>query len=103
MDDGSGDVSVEEFCALISKLGISASMADAAGLFRRFGYDSVMPFQRWAAQLINQPSRQLADECAGGRCCAEARGLAGSPSAPHAAHLAQLLNSALPQSGRPTY
>ena len=65
VDDGSGDVGVEEFCSLVAKLGIPASMAEAQGLFRRFGYDAVMPFQRWAAQLVNQPGRQLAEDMAG--------------------------------------
>ncbi len=57
---------MEEFCKLISKLGVTANMAEAQGLFRRFGYESVMPFNKWANILINQPSRQLADETAGG-------------------------------------
>ncbi len=67
VDDGSGDVSVEEFCKLISKLGVTANMAEAQGLFRRFGYESVMPFNKWASTLVNQPSRQLQDDMAGGR------------------------------------
>jgi hypothetical protein len=68
VDDGSGEIGLEQFCSLASQLGLPASMAEAQGMFRRFGCDSVLPFQRWAAQLVSQPSsRQLADECAGGR------------------------------------
>jgi microtubule-associated protein-like 6 len=68
VDDGSGDVDPEEFCGVCAKLGVQVTLAEAAALFRRAGYDTAMPYQKWAHNLITQPSRQLAQESAG-RCC----------------------------------
>ena len=70
VDDGSGDVDAEEFCGVCAKLGVQVAPAEAAALFRRAGCDKAMPYQKWAHNLIMQPSRQLAQESAGkGRTC----------------------------------
>jgi hypothetical protein len=65
VDDGSGDVDPEEFVGVCAKLGVQVTLAEAAELFKRAGYDRVMPYQKWAQNLITQPSRQLAQESAG--------------------------------------
>lgn len=65
VDDGSGDVDAGEFCGVCAKLGVQVSLAEAAALFKRAGYDKAMPYQKWAHNLITQPSRQLAQESAG--------------------------------------
>uniref|UniRef100_A0A383VWQ6 EML-like second beta-propeller domain-containing protein n=1 Tax=Tetradesmus obliquus TaxID=3088 RepID=A0A383VWQ6_TETOB len=64
VDDGSGDVDAGEFCGVCAKLGVQVSLAEAAALFKRAGYDKAMPYQKWAHNLITQPSRQLAQESA---------------------------------------
>eukprot|EP00879_Flechtneria_rotunda_P027973 GHRR01030042.1.p1 GENE.GHRR01030042.1~~GHRR01030042.1.p1 ORF type:complete len:406 (+),score=141.79 GHRR01030042.1:199-1416(+) len=65
VDDGSGDVEIDEFMGVCAQLGVSVSQAEAAALFRRAGYDKVMPYQKWAHAFINQPLRQMASESAG--------------------------------------
>ncbi len=62
IDDGSGDVSHEEFVQVCARLGVSVSMPEAAALFKRFGYDALMPYAKWSAVLLTQPSRQIAEE-----------------------------------------
>mmetsp|Transcript_34365 Transcript_34365/g.76299 ORF Transcript_34365/g.76299 Transcript_34365/m.76299 type:complete len:1172 (-) Transcript_34365:306-3821(-) len=62
VDDGSGDVSLEEFCAVCAQLGVSVSIPEAQGLFRRNGYEAVMPYQRFAHALLTQPARQMAED-----------------------------------------
>jgi hypothetical protein len=44
---------------------VKVTLPEAAALFRRAGYDKAMPYQKWAHNLITQPSRQLAQESAG--------------------------------------
>ena len=36
--------------------------AEAQALFRRHGYESVMPYERFAYTLLSQPSRQMAED-----------------------------------------
>lgn len=66
MDDGSGDVSLDEFCAVCAQVGVNVSLAEAQALFRRFGFDTVMPYQKFAHTLLTQPARQLAEDMPGG-------------------------------------
>jgi len=47
------------------KLGVAVSPSEAAAMFRRAGYDTAMPHQKWAHALINQPNRKMAQESAG--------------------------------------
>ncbi|GFR42918.1 hypothetical protein Agub_g3918, partial [Astrephomene gubernaculifera] len=62
VDDGSGDVSWDEFCAICGQLGVSCGLSEAQRLFERFGYKERLPYARFAAVLLTQPSRQLAEE-----------------------------------------
>jgi len=48
------------------------SPAEAQALFRRFGYESVMPAEQFVHTLITQPSRQLAQEMPGVCACVSA-------------------------------
>ncbi|GIL71076.1 hypothetical protein Vretimale_17844 [Volvox reticuliferus] len=64
VDDGSGDVSWEEFCSISSQLGVECSVAEAQRLFERFGFKDRLPYTRFANILLTQPSRQLAEEMA---------------------------------------
>jgi NADPH:quinone reductase-like Zn-dependent oxidoreductase len=49
----------------MSQVGVTVSSAEGAALFRRFGYDAVMPYERFAHTLITQPARQLAEDMPG--------------------------------------
>lgn len=42
------------------------SPPEAQALFRRFGFESVMPYEKFAHTLITQPARQLAEDMPGG-------------------------------------
>lgn len=46
---------------MCGRVGVTINKAQAKALFRRFGYDDVMPYERWAHLLITQPSRQLGE------------------------------------------
>ncbi len=93
MDDGSGDVSWEEFVAMCQMLGVPCSVAEAARLFQRFGYKDRLPYNRFATVLLTQPSRQLAEEMPGGlRRAGEGAGATG---------LLQLRRRASPDEPRP--
>ena len=59
VDDGSGDVSIEEFSAVCNEIGVVVSPKEAQGLFNRYGYDNVMPYERFAHYLLTQPARQV--------------------------------------------
>ena len=65
VDDGSGDVSIDEFIAVCDQVGVPMSPLEAQALFRRYGYESVMPYERFAYTLLTQPSRQLAEDMPG--------------------------------------
>lgn len=66
VDDGSGDVSAPEFCAVAAQLGVSMSEAQALALFKRFGFPAgVMPFAKWADVFVGQPNRQMGQDMAG--------------------------------------
>ncbi|GAX82495.1 hypothetical protein CEUSTIGMA_g9922.t1 [Chlamydomonas eustigma] len=62
VDDGSGDVSIEEFISVCEQVGVVVSAAEAQALFRRHGYEGVMPYERFAYTLLTQPARQLAED-----------------------------------------
>lgn len=62
VDDGSGDVSWEEFCQMCALLGVECSIPEAQKLFERFGFKDRLPYNRFAHVLLTQPSRQLAEE-----------------------------------------
>jgi hypothetical protein len=62
VDDGSGDVSVEEFSAVCEHIGVTVSPMESQALFQRYGYDTVMPYERFAHYLLTQPARQLAED-----------------------------------------
>lgn len=50
---------------MCAKLGVKASPAEAAALFKRAGYGESMPYQKWAHNLVTQQNRQLAQDSAG--------------------------------------
>ncbi|KAJ9506292.1 hypothetical protein QJQ45_013870, partial [Haematococcus lacustris] len=62
VDDGSGDVSQPEFSSVCAQVGVTVSDAEARALFRRFGYDTALPYERFAHMLLTQPARQLAED-----------------------------------------
>ena len=62
VDDGSGDVSIEEFSAVCERIGVLISPKESHALFNRYGYDTVMPYERFAHYLLTQPARQLAED-----------------------------------------
>ncbi|KAG2422675.1 hypothetical protein HXX76_015839 [Chlamydomonas incerta] len=62
VDDGSGDVSWEEFCQMCALLGVECAIPEAQKLFERFGFKDRLPYNRFAHVLLTQPSRQLAEE-----------------------------------------
>jgi hypothetical protein len=51
------------------QVGVSVSQAEAAALFRRFGFDVTMPYERFAHILLTQPARQLAEDMPGVCVC----------------------------------
>ena len=51
---------------MCERIGVRVSVVEAQGLFRRFGYDTIMPYQKFAHALLTQPSRALACDVAGG-------------------------------------
>lgn len=50
---------------MCEQVGVAISPIEAQGLFRRYGYESVMPYERFAYTLLTQPSRQLAEDMPG--------------------------------------
>lgn len=64
MDAGVDTDDIPDIC-LCLQIGVSVSPAEAQALFRRFGYDTVMPFEPFAHTLIMQPARQLAQDMPG--------------------------------------
>ena len=50
---------------MCERIGVRVSVVEAQGLFRRFGYDTIMPYQKFAHALLTQPSRALACDGAG--------------------------------------
>ncbi len=42
------------------------SPAESQALFRRFGFENVMPYEQFVHNLVTQPSRQLAQDMPGG-------------------------------------
>lgn len=61
VDNGDGLVSLQEFCAVCSNIGVSINMADAIAVFQRFGHDDNMPYAKWANLLMLQPNHRFAD------------------------------------------
>mmetsp|Transcript_673 Transcript_673/g.2236 ORF Transcript_673/g.2236 Transcript_673/m.2236 type:complete len:519 (-) Transcript_673:85-1641(-) len=62
VDDGSGDVDIHEFCDLWERLGVEVSTAEAKAIFRKSGFTSVMPYERFAHNLLTAPARALATD-----------------------------------------
>jgi len=62
VDDGSGDVDINEFCAVCAEVGVSVSPAESQALFKRYGFETVMPYEQFVHNLVTQPARQLASE-----------------------------------------
>jgi len=61
VDDGSGDIDIKEFINLWRKFGVEVSYAETAALFRKHGYEDVMPYDKFAQQLLARPARQMAE------------------------------------------
>jgi len=47
------------------QLDINVSDAEAQGLFTRFGYDSIMPYDVFAHHMVSQPNKTLGVKTAG--------------------------------------
>lgn len=50
-----------------SQLDVLVSPTEAQALFKRFGFDTVMPYEQFVHNLVTQPSRQLANDMPGAR------------------------------------
>jgi hypothetical protein len=62
VDDGNGEVSADEFCAVAAKLGVALGPTEALALFKRFGSSGSLAYSKWVHVLVNQASRQVAEE-----------------------------------------
>lgn len=52
-----------------TQVDVMVSPAESQALFRRFGFETVMPYEQFVHNLVTQPSRQLATDMPGERGC----------------------------------
>ena len=49
----------------VMQVAVLISPAEAQALFKRFGFETVMPYEQFVHNLVTQPARQLASDMPG--------------------------------------